>query len=289
MTRRSWTAIAAVAMAVAVSGCSGAAAKTATWPAATPIAPLQIEANTVLYGERLSGRILRLDLRAPKNAPVEIAKLTVDGSGEQRGLVGLASIHGNLYAAWVRPGDLRLVVGHVDGDRTLIWIGPVTGVKAIGGHLGVLGDRLVTALGELVKDPALAGRVFTLDPSGAENQTPVIVSKGWHNPFAFVVHANNVVVADNAPDGVPERLGQVPLPEKVERAPSAIVVTPNGRYGICGYLDGEMRGYTINDDGGVERSGTIISSDCRTGATALADGRYVITDDDTVRLVSPRG
>jgi hypothetical protein len=272
-----------------VGACGGAAeVERESWAAASPVAPWVIDADTVLYAERLTGRVMRLDLDRPGSEPRLIAEVDVDASGEQRGLIGLAVIGDTVYGTWTRPGDLRVIVGEVEGEQRIVWEGPVSPTKAIGGHLDVLDKRLVIGLGELVEDPAVAGRILTLDPKGLPDQTPGEVSAGWHNPFAFIVVDGEVIVADNAPDGMAERLDGEELPETAQRALSAIVLTSNGRYGVCGYLDGEMRGYTIGDDGkGVERAGTIIDAGCQTGAAALPDGSFVITDDTAVRHIKP--
>jgi hypothetical protein len=273
-----------------MAGCGNGAKEAAreSWAAASPVAPWVIDAETVLYAERLTGRVMRLDLDRPGSEPRLIAEVEVDTSGEQRGLIGLAVIGDKVYGAWTRPGDLRVMVGEVEGEQRIVWEGPVSPTKAIGGHLDVLDGRLVIGLGELVNDPALAGRILTLDPKGSPDQTPVEVSAGWHNPFAFVIVNGEVIVADNAPEGVVERLDGEDLPESAQRALSAVVVASAGRFGICGYLDGEMRGYTIAEDGsGVARAGTIIDSGCQTGAVALPDGSFVITDDTAVRHIKP--
>jgi hypothetical protein len=293
-TRRRSGRITAAALAAAflaapvlATRCSDDEATITTWTADHPVALLVIDDVTVLYAERLTGKVLRRDLDLPEAEPRLIAEVEVDSSGEQRGIVGLTRIGDQVFGAWVRPGDLRLVVGDVERG-TLVWEGPVTDVKAIGGHLEVFDGRLLLGLGELVDDSDLAGTIVTLDPDGTPDQTPVVISRGWNNPFAFVVDNGQVVVADNAPDGEQERLGELPFPEDRQRAPSAIVVVSPGRYGVCGYIDGEMRGYRI-EDGAVQRSGTLVDEGCRTSAVTLPDGRFVVADDDSIRLVDPPG
>jgi hypothetical protein len=236
---------------------------------------------------RLSGRIYLVSLSEPDKKQL-VATIDVDPSGEQRGLLGLAFVGDQLFASWVRPGDLRLVVGPVKDGRAAAttWVGPATDVKAIGGHLDVLDGRLVIGFGELVADPTLAGRIVTLAPDGPADQSPVEVSAGWHNPFGFIVDAGKVVVADNAPDGQRERLGTNEFPEAKQRAPSAIVRIDAERVGVCGFLDGEMRAYrTIGAM--VERAGTIMTSGCRTGAVALDGHRYLVADERVVTLFGP--
>jgi hypothetical protein len=273
-------------LSAAVAACGG---KTSveTWQVASPVAPLATNDDTVLFAERLTGRVMRIDLDRPASEPRLLGQVEVDSSGEQRGMIGLAVVKDRVYGAWTRPGDLRLVVGEIENEQRIVWVGPVTQTKAIGGHLSVLEGRLVVGLGELVEDPAMAGRIVTLDPNGPEDQTPVVVSEGWHNPFAFVVVDGVVVVADNAPDGEAERLGTGELPETSQRALSAVVSLGGARFGVCGYLDGEMRGYEITEDGSVERSGTLVTEGCKTGAVVMPDGSFVVLDDTTIRHIVP--
>ncbi len=283
---RSVVKIAIAGLVVACDGRAGGPTVT-SWKAESPVSPVAIEGDTVLYAERLSGRVMRIDLDRPGSEPTLVAHVDVDSTGEQRGLIGLAVVADKVYGAWTRPGDLRLVVGEVQPQSRLVWLGPETGTKAVGGHLEVLDSRLVLGMGELVRQPDLAGTIVTLDPAGPPEQTPTIVSSGWHNPFAFVIRDGEVIVADNAPDGEDERLGSTRLPEGAQRAPSAAVLLPDGRIGICGYRDGQMRAYTLAADGTIERAGTIITTGCATGAEALPGGRYLITDEAAVRLVDP--
>jgi hypothetical protein len=266
-----------------ISACTDDTTAVTTWPVDHPVAVVVVGNDTVMYAERLTGRVIRRDLTTPASEPSVVGEVDVDASGEQRGLIGLALLDNRVFAAWIRPGDLRLVVGDVQ-NGALIWEGPVTDDKAIGGHLDVLDGGLVLGLGELVNDPKLAGTIVTLDPDGAVDQQPVVLSTGWNNPYAFVIDDGQVVVADNAPEGEQERLGDLPFPETSQRAPSAIVVVAPGRYGVCGYLDGEMRGYRIENNE-VERSGTLVNEGCRTSAARLPDGRFVVTDDESIRLV----
>ena len=292
MLRSSSHVVATIAVVGAVATACGGGSGDPTileWKAAAPVSPVVIESETVLYAERLTGRVMRIDLDRPGSEPMLVAQVDVDSSGEQRGLIGLSVLADKVYGAWTRAGDQRLVIGEIQPVLRPLWFGPPTSYKAIGGHLDVLNGRLVVGLGELVADPDLAGKIITLDPNGPVEQTPIVLSEGWHNPFAFIVRDGEVIVADNAPEGVGERLGTQPVPESAQRAPSAAVVTPDGRIGVCGYLDREMRAYTLASDGTVERAGTIVKAGCATGAAALGDGRYVVTDETTVRLITPEG
>jgi hypothetical protein len=259
----------------------------ARWNADAPVSPIAGPPGTAYFAERLSGRVYRLSFNEPDKKEL-VATIDVDSSGEQRGLLGLAFVGDRLFASWVRPGDLRLVVGPVEKGRAepTTWVGSATNVKAIGGHMELLDGRLAIGFGELVADPTLAGRIVTIAPDGPADQTPVEVSTGWHNPFGFIIDGGKVVVADNAPDGERERLNTSPFPEVKQRAPSAIVRIDTERFGVCGFLDGEMRAYRMVGNA-VERAGTIMSSGCRTGAVALDGHRYLVTDERTVTLFGP--
>jgi hypothetical protein len=286
------TALAIVAGLAACSSSNRTGVVQARWAADTPVSPIAGPARsgspeTAYFAERLTGRIYEVLLNEPDKKEL-VATIDVDSSGEQRGLLGLAFVDDRLFASWVRPGDLRLVVGPVEKGRAepTTWIGPATDVKAIGGHLDVLDGRLVVGFGELVTDPTLAGNIVTIAPDGPVDQTPVELSTGWHNPFGFIIEGGTVVVADNAPDGQRERLNASPFPEAKQRAPSAIVRIDADRFGVCGFLDGEMRAYRIVGTT-VERAGTIMTSGCRTGAVAIDSHRYLVTDERTVTLFGP--
>ena len=214
---------------VAACGGSSSGPTIIEWKASAPVSPVVIETETVLFAERLTGRVMRIDLDRPRSEPMLVAQVDVDSSGEQRGLIGLTVLADKVYGAWTRAGDQRLVIGEIQPSLRPLWFGPPTSYKAIGGHLDVLDGRLVVGLGELVADSDLAGKILTLDPDGPVEQTPTVISEGWHNPFAFVVRDGEVIVADNAPEGVDERLGTAILPESTQRAPSAAVLTPDGR------------------------------------------------------------
>ena len=318
----------ALVITVGLSSCSGdAASKSRTIAQADhPVALTLANDDTLIYAERLTGRVMRLDLDRTAE-PTMVGQVEVDSSGEQRGLIGLAIINDHVYGTWTRPGDLRLVVGEIAVPVRVVWEGPVSATKADSGHLAVLDGRLVVGLGELVKDSELAGTLVSLDPAGGPDQVPTVLSHGWHNPFAFAVEEQGRIwVADNAPDGVAERLGRGDIDGQVsefagvpQRAPSALVVFADGRLGVCGYLDGEMRRYSASttSDGSiasgvasavastsgggttsgvaavsvgttltVEREGTVVKAGCRTGAVVRPNGDVIVADDTTLTLVA---
>lgn len=222
-----------------------------------------------------------------------LATVDVSIEGEQRGLLGHTVIDGRRYAAWTDIDTLDLVVGEVTSgliDR-LVWAGTGTSSKAVGGHLETRDGLIVLGLGSLTawgRDNG-SGALVMLDPDGPAEQDPVVLSDGWNNPFAFTVFDDGTIwVADNAPDGsdLPvadrdgERIAQATgdaagiVEPPPQRAPSAIVQLPDGRLGVCGFLDNEMRAYEIADGSGtLQRDGTI--GPCLSGATVLDDGTIV--------------
>lgn len=253
---------------------------------------LRADGEAVEWIERTAGAIRRLE---PDGEPVEIVTVAVGIEGEQRGLLGHTVLDGRRFAAWTEPDELHLVVGELveAGAPRLVWEGTATATRAVGGHLRVLDGQLLLGLGELTgwaKDHG-SGALVALDPDGPPDQEPVVVSDGWNNPFAFVVADDGtILVADNTAAGGTERLAaigdsdgvmvtELPAPE---RAPSAIAVLDDGRIGVCGFLDGELRAYELAKDG-FERAGT--PGDCLTAATVTASGRtFVATADALLEL-----
>lgn len=268
---------------------------------------LRANGDALEWIERTAGRVMTLD---PGGTPSVAATIGVATAGERRGLLGHTVVDGRRFAAWTEPESERLVVGELlDGATRLVWEGTPTETRSISGHLEVLGGRLLLGIGDLTDwgREHGSGALVTLDPDGAPDQRPVVVSDGWNNPFAFIVEPTSgggrILLADNAPDGGVERLAAIDVVNGVatatvvtglpapQRAPSAIVALPDGRYGVCGWLDGELRAYELADTGpssdvGFERAGTIGA--CRTAATVTAAAEVVVaTDDAIVRLPRP--
>lgn len=262
--------------------------------------------NPALVGKTAAGQTAAGQTATGQSGSNVLAVIEVSTDGEQRGLLGHTVIDGRRFAAWTDPESRDLIVGDVTsgGIDRIVWQGTGTQSTAIGGHLDSRGGLIVLGLGSLTdwaKDNG-SGALVTLDPDGPPNQEPVVISNGWNNPFAFAVVDDEFIwVADNSPDGSdlavedrqPERIataeGNGPglLEPPPQRAPSAIVQLPDGRYGVCGFLDNEMRSYEIGPDDALERAGTI--GPCLTGATVLADGSIVTAstsdDGDTVLLI----
>ncbi len=271
------TAASVCVLLVSVGGCTnetdGATEATATvrQADASDVVWIGKRNGIVSYASRTSGYIASVKPATGGDTP---AADRVDMSAtvrEQAGLLGVAELNGDVFVSYTRA-DGQLVVSTLNG-RT-IWNGTTTQNKAIGGHLEVFEGKLVIGLGELTgwAQQHGSGALVALDPAGPPDQQPVVLTDGWHNPFAFTVVSDEtgsrIWVADNAPDGGKERIGrgdkQIPgdtetfvteLPGP-QRAPSAIVSLPYGRLAVCGWLDKEIRAYEITNQS-IERAGTI--------------------------------
>lgn len=262
------------------------------------------ENDGVRYAEwldRLDGTVHRLDIDDPDAGIETVATVDVSTDGEQRGLLGHVVIEGRRYASWTQPETFDLVVGELldDGTQRIVWSAGEAGGGAIGGVLDDLDGQVVLGLGRNTAWDAetdLGGAILRIDPSGDVEQQPVVVSVGYTNPWAFTVTSSGGVwVADNAAGPDPddesrddvERVGradlvadrnemdEVPWPG---RAPAAMVELPDGRLGICGFLDNELRAYDVvggpaGERTALERAGTIMP--CLTGAAVFDDGTIV--------------
>ena len=220
------------------------------------------------YASRTSGDIAPVtESDPPVGAPEHINMSST--VREQAGLLGVAVLNDETFVSFTRA-DGQLVVTDLNGR--MIWNGTTTQNKAIGGHLEIFAGKVVIGLGELTgwAQAHGSGALVALDPQGPPDQQPVVLTDGWHNPFAFTVvtddAGSHIWVADNAPDGGKERIGrgdktasitELPGPQ---RAPSAIVSLADGRLAVCGWLDKEIRSYEISGEQtqpSVERAGTI--------------------------------
>ncbi|MGH2661275.1 MAG: PQQ-dependent sugar dehydrogenase [Actinomycetota bacterium] len=259
-----------------------------------PVALTPLPDGDLLYAERLTGRVRRVASSGALD-PRPVAQVEVATKG-QRGLVGLAAVGREIFAAWTRPlGDL--VVGRVaPGPVRIVWRGPRSAELANGGHLaGTPDGSLLVGIGDLqqperVDDPrAPNGKILRLDPAGGQNQQPEVVSGGWNNPFAFdVTLEGELWVADNDPGDVPERLVRVgpdgamafetELP--ADTAPSGLAVTPDGLV-VCGFRSKALLPYRVVD-GRAEPAGPPLAEDCETGVALLADDHLVYARRDAI-------
>jgi hypothetical protein len=242
---------------------------------------LATETDGIRYVEwldRLDGTIRRLDID-DTDASVEM----------------VATIDGRRFASWTQPETFELVVGELlpDGSQRIVWSAGEAGGGAIGGVLDERDGQLVLGLGrntEWDQDSEVGGAILLIDPDGAPEQQAEELSVGYTNPWAFTATDDGSIwVADNAAGPDPddesrddvERIGRADLQadrnEMAEvdwpgRAPAAMVELPDGRIGICGFLDNELRAYDIADDT-LERAGTIMP--CNTGVAIFDDGTIV--------------
>ncbi len=263
------------------------------------------ESDGTRYAEwldRLDGTVRRLDLDDSDASIETVASVQVGTDGEQQGLLGQVVIDGRRYAAWTQPATSELVVGELlpDGSQRIVWSAGEAGGGAIGGVLDTLDGQIVLGLGrntEWDADSGVGGAILLIDPDGSVGQEAEAISVGYTNPWAFTAtNDGSLWVADNAAGPDPddesrddvERIGRADLqPDRNEmdevpwpgRAPSAMVELPDGRIGICGFLDNELRAYEIVDDT-LERAGTIMP--CLTGVAVFDDGTIATiaqTDD----------
>jgi len=261
-----------------------------------PAALVALPDGGLLYGERLTGRIRRVDANGVVE-PDPVATVDVSTQG-QRGLLGLAAEGERVFAAWTDV-DQRLVVAQVaPGSARVVWVGPDTTELANGGRLAFAPDgRLVIGIGDLqapalVNDPnPVNGKLLALDADAGPEQVPDVVSGGWNNPFAFAfTPTGDLWVADNSPGEDPERLtrgdGSGPVTElPTATAPSGLAATDGGDLLVCGYVSGQLLRYEVVD-GRAERR-TVLADDCRLGVVVLDDGRIVYAAENSLHVLDP--
>jgi len=275
--------------------------------------------RTAEWIDRLDGTVHRIDIDDPA-APDTIAMIPVSTEGEQRGLLGQVIIDERRFAAWTQPETFDLVVGEVlDGTAgPLVWSAGRAGGGAIGGVLDEYEGQILLGLGRNTAwddETEAGGAMLAIDPADAvdgPDPAPSIFSVGYTNPWAFTVtESGDVWFADNAAGPDPddpsvddiERIGRadliddrndVPRISEPGRAPTSMVELPDGRIGICGFLDNELRAYEIveSDDPerpALERAGTIMP--CNLGAAVFDDGTIVTlaqTDaGETLQILRP--
>ncbi len=285
----------------ALAGCGGAdedrdprQAPRAAAPIVSAMAPLP--GGGVRVGELATGRVRDL----PSGRVV--ARLEVSAGG-QRGLLGLAVDPAGVTFAAYTDRSLRLVVDRVaPGASRRVWRGPATTRLGVGGHLAwEVTGRLLVGVGDLgrssrIDDPAAVnGKLLALDPEGAADQRPVVLSRGWHNPFAFDRGADGLVwVADNAPGRLPERIARgdtdggppaqvTELPGRV--APAGVALLSARELVLCGVVSGVLDRYRLRR--GRWRHAGRVAPDCRYGVARLTDGRLAVSGMDGVQVISP--
>ncbi len=273
--------------------------------AAFPAAVAPTPDGGLLYGERLTGRVRRVDAEG-RVATEPVAVVDVGPSPEgQRGLLGLTvdpDDPGRVFAAWTRASDGRLVVGQVaPGPERLVWEGPVSAELANGGRVLWRDGRLVVGIGDLLDgertdDPSAPnGKVISLDPDGPADQPFEVLSSGWNNPFALALDAEGRVwVADNAGGAGFERFGRadigdatrsdlVPADEPV--APAGLVALADGRFAVCGYVSRELVEVEVDAAGEASYADEALAP-CAVAVVQLADGRVVVADETSLSVVA---
>lgn len=274
--------------------------------------------RTAEWADRLDGTIRRLDIDDADADPEVVASIPVVTQGEQRGLLGQVDVDGRRFAAWTQPDTFDIVVGEVvDGAAgPIVWNGGVSGSGAIGGVLDEIDGQILLGLGRNTawdSDTDDGGALLVIDPDGEESREADVLSVGYTNPWAFTVTSSgDVWFADNAAGPDPddpdvddiERIGRgdliddrndVPRISDPGRAATSMIELPDGRLGICGFLDNELVAYDIVSpaDGGdateLELGDTIMP--CITGAAIFADGTIVTAaqseSGETLQILRP--
>lgn len=279
--------------------------------------------RTIEWVDRIDGTIRSLDIDDGDAPPEIIATIAVGTDGEQRGLLGQVIIDDRRFASWTQPadasGEFEIVVGEVvDGAAgDIVWSGGRAGGGAIGGVLDELDGQILLGLGRNTAwdaDTDAGGAFLVISPDASPGDDGLPLSVGYTNPWAFTVtESGHLWFADNAAGPDPddpsiddiERIGRGDLianrndVERITepgRAPTAMVELDDGRIGICGFLDNELRAYEIVEpaDGdseptALDRAGTIMP--CLTGAAVFTDGTIVTAtqdaDGETLQILRP--
>lgn len=264
--------------------------------AAFPAAMAALPDGGLVYGERLTGRVIRVD---PDGTAEPIGSVDVSTDGEQRGLVGIAVRGDEIFVSYT-DADRRLQVRLLGGGP--VWIGPESADRANGGRIAFAPDgALVIGVGDLLDraaamDPAMPnGKLLALDPDGPADQRPTVISSGWNNPFAFTFAGDGTLyVADNAGGEGEERLaigGAGPLPIVLatlspHSVPSGLAAMPDGRLALCTFLEGTLRAFLVGR--AAARPELVpLAADCSIGVITLADGTLAYADEGTIRALDP--
>ena len=279
-----------------VSGCTATSARTESdriivARAAFPVALTSDGSGRLLYAERLTGRVRRVDDEG-RLEPLPVAQVAVSTAG-QRGLLGLAvDPTQRIFVAFTSAGpDRPIEVAQVVPTFRVVWTGPASSSLANGAHLAYDPERrrLVIGIGDLQdraksRDPATPnGKLLVLDPDGPPSQTPVVLSQGWNNPFAFTLTTSGAVwVADNVPGQSGERLARGDLggrPSHVtdlpdNTVPTGLAAPTDHSLVVCSFTRRRTLHYEIRSGDATRTSGFGDGARCQTGITAR--GRKVL-------------
>ena len=263
-----------------------------------PIAFASNTAGDVYFAERLTGRVRAIVGGSVADAPVAQVDISLEG---QRGLLGMAIDRDNrVFVAYTEKfGERRIIVSRVNGSvEQIVWRGPASQDQANGGHIAFAADgALLLGIGELAArelEPSLgkppdglaAGRLLALDPTGRADQVPKVVSSGWHNPYAFVVRPDGSVwIADNAPNGTPERLARADRdgqPTQVvefdeELIPTALATDANNDFVLCTLTGSALR----QQAGSTKWSASITTAPCTRAVFAIPGTKRLLFSDET--------
>jgi sugar lactone lactonase YvrE len=276
---------------------SGEILMEARFPAAVAVLP----DGTIRYGERLTGQIRDLTSDG-ELVPEPVAEVDVEVEGHG-GLLGVAvDDEGRTFASWTNEDDLLIVAQVAPGAERVVWEGPRSTGRNIGGHIAFDPDgRLVVGVGDLqapedVVDPALPnGKMLALDPDGPSGQDPTTISGGWTNPYAFAFGDDGRLwIADNAAGGSPERLTRgdldarrYPITELPEdTAPAGLAVDGEDLY-VCGFTSRRLHRYRIRSDDTIIRTGAALATNCSLAVAVLPTGDLVYTNEATVFTLDP--
>lgn len=281
----------------------------------------------VTWLHRIDGTVYELDLDPASGSPPSlVATVPISTDSQQGGLLDQVLLPGGRRVlTWTTPDTNELVAGVLPPEAPspiVFWSAGEAGSGAIGGKLDITDDgRLLVSVGRNTDFDAIDGDggallAFELDLlaglADGDRPTPTEISRGYTNPWAFESLADGEIwVWDNAAGADPddpdlddaERIGRADLEadrnqmfrsEVSDRAPAAMVELPDGRIGVCGFLDNELRAYEVvdSDDGPrtrLDRAGTVMA--CNTAATVFADGTIVTaaqTDaGETLQVLRP--
>jgi hypothetical protein len=264
----------------------------ARFPAAITVLP----DGTIRYGERLTGQIRDVTPDG-ELVPEPLAEVDVQVEGHG-GLLGVAvDDEGRTFASWTNEDDLLVVAQVAPGPERILWEGPRSTGRNIGGHIAFDAEgRLVVGVGDLqdpdaVVDPSLPnGKMLALDTEGPSQQDPTTISGGWTNPYAFAFGDDGRLwIADNSSGDPPERLTRgdldarrypiTDLPE--DTAPSGLAVDGNDLY-VCGFTSRRLQRYSIRSDDTIIRKGPALATNCSLAVAVLPNGDLAYTNEATV-------
>ncbi len=273
--------------------------------APSPVALTPDGTGGLLYGERLTGLVRRVD-PAGDLEPAAAAHVDVSTDG-QRGLLGVAIDPARrVFAAYTATEPGRpILVAQVAPVPRLVWTGPPSSTLANGGHLvyDPRRGRLVIGIGDLQHRAAVAdadspnGKLLLLDPDGAPSQRPVVLSSGWNNPFAFALTSSGALwVADNVPgqrgerlargdrDGRPSRITLLPT----DTVPSALAAPTDDTLIVCSFAQARTLRFEVRSGRAVAAPGFGDDAPCRAGVARRGPRALWLATDRSIRVVTAR-